>query len=256
VNVPLLVANGELDLGMGSSFTTMNMQADGIPGETVAAFLQKDPQTIVTHAEDNIKTLADLKGHPIMIAKFSQQEFWQFLKQRYGFTDDQLRPYTYSAAPYLADIHAAQQGYITEDGYMLGSQMDKPPVSILLADYGYERYAATAFGMKPWIDAHKDVVKRFIDATAHGYADCTSGEAEPGMKLMLEANPEHGEPLYHYKLKVMRERTMVAGPDGIGGMTDARWKSFFDLMSEAGVYPKTLNYKTAYTLEFTPGLPK
>ena len=260
VNVGLLVANGQIDLAMGSSFTSLNMVADGIPGETVAAFLQKDPQTIVAHEEDGIRTLSDLKGKPIMIGKFSQQEFWQFLKVKFGFDDRQLRPYTYSAAPYLADLHSAQQGYVTEDGFLLTSQMVKPPVILLLADYGYQNYASTVFGMKPWIDAHKDVVRRFIEASAQGYKDCTTGEAPEGMALVLKANPEHGEPLWHYKLKQMRERGMAAGGDaaagGIGVMTDARWKDFFDTMSSAGLYPKTVKYQNAYTTEFTKNLPK
>jgi NitT/TauT family transport system substrate-binding protein len=34
-------------------------------------------------------------------------------------------------------------------------------------------------------------------------------------------------------------------------MSDARWKSFFDTMTAAGVYPAKLDYKAAYTLEFS-----
>ena len=33
-------------------------------------------------------------------------------------------------------------------------------------------------------------------------------------------------------------------------MTDARWKDFFDTMSAAGVFPPTLEYRRAYTLQF------
>jgi NitT/TauT family transport system substrate-binding protein len=34
-------------------------------------------------------------------------------------------------------------------------------------------------------------------------------------------------------------------------MTDARWKAFFDVAAAQGVYPKTLDYKRAYTLQFS-----
>ena len=37
---------------------------------------------------------------------------------------------------------------------------------------------------------------------------------------------------------------------GIGAMSDARWKDFFDTMTKAGVYPADLDYKQAYTLQF------
>lgn len=256
-NNPLLLAAGKLDLAMGSSFTTLNMQNAGADGVTVAAFFQKDPQTLVAHADEGVSTLGDLKGRPIMIAKFSVQEFWQFLKQKYGFSDDQLRPYTYDPAPFLADPKAVQQGYVTEDAMLLGAHLPKPPVILLLADYGYDNYATTVYGMRPWIEAHADAVKKFLAATAEGYKQCDSGEAPEGMKLMLKMNPDHSEALYHFKLKEMRRRKMVTGGDaeklGIGAMTNARWKDFFDTMANAGVYPKTLDYTKAYTLKFVGG---
>ena len=43
---------------------------------------------------------------------------------------------------------------------------------------------------------------------------------------------------------------------GVGVMTDARWAEFFKVASDQGVYPKTLDYKQASTLEFvTPAAP-
>jgi NitT/TauT family transport system substrate-binding protein len=254
INVPLLVSNGTVDLGMGSSFTTLNMVDQGIPGLTVAAFFQKDPQTLVAHPDQGIAKLADIKGRPVMIGKFSQQEFWQFLKQKFAFTDDQLRPYTYSAAPFLADPAAIQQGYVTEDAFLLGAQMPKPPVVLLLADYGYQNYATSVFGLRPFIEKNTKAVQAFVDATRKGFEACMAGDYAAGMKLMLTMNPDHGEQLFHFKLKEMKSRGMVNGGDaatlGIGAMTDARWKEFFDTMSAAGVYPAKLNYKSAYSLVF------
>jgi NitT/TauT family transport system substrate-binding protein len=256
-NNPLMVAAGKMDLAMGSSFTTLNMQNSGNDGVAVAAFFQKDPQTLVAHADQGVNTLADLKGHPIMVAPFSVQEFWQFLKVKYGFSDKQLRPYTYSAAPFLADVTAVQQGYVTEDALLLGEHLPKPPVVLLLADYGYNVYATTVYGMRPWIETHTDAVKKFLAASAEGYKQCDLGEAPEGMKLMLGMNPDHSEALYHFKLSEMRKRKMVTGGDaeklGIGAMTDARWQDTFETMSNAGIYPKTLDYKKAYTLQFVGG---
>ena len=41
-----------------------------------------------------------------------------------------------------------------------------------------------------------------------------------------------------------------AKTNGIGAMTEARWRDFFDTMSNAGVYPKDLDFRKAYTLQF------
>ncbi|MDB5799201.1 MAG: putative transporter protein periplasmic substrate-binding component precursor [Rhodocyclales bacterium] len=253
-NIPLIVAAGELDLAMGSSFTTLNMVNRNIPAKTIAAYLQKDPQTLVAHADQGVKTLADLKGRPIMVAKFSQAEFWQFLKQKHGFSDSQLRPYTYSAAPFLNNPQAVQQGYITEDAMLLGKELPKPPVSILLADYGYQNYATTVFGMNSVLEKRKAVVAAFIDASRQGWEQCINGDYTPAMTATLVANPQHGEPLYHFKMKQMRDMGLVDSGDakkgGLGAMSDARWKEFFTTMAAAGVYPAKLDYKSAYTLDF------
>ena len=37
---------------------------------------------------------------------------------------------------------------------------------------------------------------------------------------------------------------------GIGAMTDAHWKSFFDKMVRAGVVKPGIDYKRGYTLQF------
>ena len=254
VNLPMLVASGEIDMGMGSSFTTMNLVNQGIKVRTVAAFFQKNPQTLVAHPGQGIETLSDLKGRPIMVGNFSRNEFWRFLKARHGFTDDQLRPYAYSAAPFLADPKAVQQGYITEDAFLLGSQLPAPPVSLLLADHGYQAYATTVFATDSYIAAHPRRIQAFVDATSKGYVECLNGAYEPAMRATLALNPRHGEDLFHFKIKQMRERGIVLSGDaatmGIGAMTDQRWKAFFDDMSQAGVYPETLDYKSAYTLQF------
>ncbi|MDB5956205.1 ABC transporter substrate-binding protein [Ramlibacter sp.] len=253
-NLPLQIGAGDLQLAMGSSFTTLHMLKSGVPAVTVAAFFQKDPQTLVAHPDQGIKSLADLKGKPIMVARFSQQEYWQFLKRKFGFSDEQLRPYTYSAAPFLVNPLAVQQGYITEDAMLLGKAMPKPPVSLLLADYGYSNYSDTVFGLKSWLDAKPQAVQAFVDATRAGWQQCITGDYTPAMKAILAMNPEHGEPLFHFKMKQIKERGLVDSGDarsrGIGTMTDARWKEFFEVMAGSGVFPADLDYRAAYTLKF------
>lgn len=243
VNTAMLVAGGEQDLGMGSSFTTLNMVKQGIPGVTVAAFFQKDPQTLVAHSDQGISKLEDVKGRPVMVADFARGEFWQFLKYRFGFTDDQLRPYTYSSAVFVADQTAVQQGYVTADAHYLGSQLDKPPVIMLLADSGYLNYATTVFGMRSYIEAHPDAVRAFLKATAEGWKSCMTGDYTPAMKLATSINtdPAYGEGLWKASITELRARHIVADEkgEGIGRMTDARWSDFFADMTKAGAIRPT-----------------
>ena len=60
--------------------------------------------------------------------------------------------------------------------------------------------------------------------------------------------------LLAYSIAKMKEFGIVDSGDsvklGIGAMTDARMKSFFDKMVRVGVVKAGLDYKRAYTLQF------
>jgi NitT/TauT family transport system substrate-binding protein len=254
INMSLLVAGGKVDFAMGSSFTTLNMAAKDIPGVTVAAMFQKNPQTLVAHPDPSLRTLTDLKGRPIMVAQFSRNEFWQFLRARYGFTDDQLRPYTYSSAAFLADPKAVQQGYVTEDAFFLGKELGAPPTIFLLADYGYSAYATTIYTMRATIARDRTLVQRFVDASIEGYRACLKGDSAAARAAITAANPEHSGELFDFKLKQMAAFGLVDGGDaatgGIGTMTATRWQEFFTTMVEAGVYDPKVDWRQAFTLDF------
>ena len=92
VNVPQLLASGAVEAGMGSnSFILMNLAQERAPVKAVAAFFQKDPQVLIAHPDPALKSIADLKGRPFLLADASVTAFWVWLKAKYGFTDDQVR---------------------------------------------------------------------------------------------------------------------------------------------------------------------
>ena len=47
---------------------------------------------------------AQAQGKPILIASSSRMTFWPWMKSKYGYTDDQLRPYTFNLQPFFADL--------------------------------------------------------------------------------------------------------------------------------------------------------
>ena len=102
VNVPQLLASGSVDMGMGSnSFIVLNLAAAKAPVKAVAAYMQKDPQVLLAHEGQGIRSLADMKGRPILLADASVTAFWVWLKAKYGFTDDQVRKYTFNTATFI-----------------------------------------------------------------------------------------------------------------------------------------------------------
>src|ERR1700737_2737837 len=87
-----------------------------------------------------------------------------FLKQKYGYTDDQIRPYIFSVAPFLADPNAVQQGYLTSEPFTIEAQGVKPVV-LLLADAGYSSYGSLIQTSNKLAQEKSDLVQRFVDAS-------------------------------------------------------------------------------------------
>lgn len=255
VNVPQLLAAGSADLGIGSNaFIVMNLAQEGVPVKAVAAAYQKDPQVLIAHPDAGVATLADLKGHPILLSDASITAFWVWLKAKYGFTDDQVRKYNFNSAPFLADKRAAQEGYLTSEPYTIEKEAGLKPKVFLLADNGYPGYAAMVLAPNSLVAKSPAAVKAFVEASAKGWHDYLYGDPKPADALILKDNPEMTQALLDQAREKLRTNGIVDGDEaktlGIGAMTDARWQTFFDMASGQGVYPKTLDYKHAYTLQF------
>ncbi|QUD86101.1 ABC transporter substrate-binding protein [Phenylobacterium montanum] len=257
VNVPQLLATGAIDMGVGSnSFIVMNMANQHVPVKAVMAAMQSDPQVLIAHSGQGIHSIADMKGRPIMLADASITAFWIWLKAKYHFTDDQVRKYTFSDAPFLADRKAIQEGYLTSEPYTIEKAGHEKPAVFLLADEGYPGYAAMVLVNDSLITAKPQVVKAFVDATAAGWKAYLYGDPKPADALILKDNPEMTQDVLDQARAKMREKGIVLSGDaaaqGVGAMTDARWKAFFDVAASQGVYPKSMDYKSAYTLQFLP----
>ena len=259
VNVPQLLATNAIDMGIGSnSFIVLNLAAANAPAKAVMASMQSDPQVLIAHPDVGIHTLADVKGHPVLLADASITGFWAWLKAKYGFTDDQVRKYDFSSAPFLADKKAVQEGYLTSEPYTIEKATGMKPAVFLLADYGYPGYAAMVVASNRIIASNPAAVKAFVDGTAAGWKTYLYGDPKPADALILKDNPEMTQDLLDQARAKMRDRGIVLSGDaktqGIGAMTDARWAQFFDMASSQlpNDYPKSLNYKSAYTLQFLP----
>ena len=253
VNVPQLLAGGAADFGMGSNgFIPLNMVREGVPVRAVMAVFQKDPQVLITHPRNDVKSLADMKGKPIMIADASTVAFWPWLKAKYEFSDSQIRKYTFNLAPFLVDPKAIQEGYLTSEPYTVEREGHFKPQVFLLADNGYPGYANMVLVPQKWIDTNPKAVQAFVHATAAGWKAYLYGNPAPANALIKRANPEMTDGLIAQAIGKLKSYKITDAPGGIGEMTDARWKTFFDTMASEGLYPKTLDYKKAYTLKFLP----
>jgi NitT/TauT family transport system substrate-binding protein len=255
VNHTQLLAAGRLDFDEApASFEGLNFVKENIPMVAVAAFFQKDPSVLIAHPGIGNDGLASLKGKPIMIGADTRVGWWLFLKAKFGYSDDQIRPYNFNMTPFLADKHAVQQGYLTSEPFLIEQQGKVKPVVFLLADAGYTSYGSIIETSQKLIDTKPDLVQRFVNASIEGWYSFLYGDPAPAFALIKKDNPEQTDDLLKYAHDTMRADGIVDSGDslktGVGAMTDARWQDFYGVMSGEGLYPKNMDWQKAYTLRF------
>jgi NitT/TauT family transport system substrate-binding protein len=256
VNITQLMAAGQADCIIGATdLQVVVARENGVPLVTVAAMFQKDPDALIAHTD--VTSLAGLKDRSILIAASSYQNFWPWLKARYGFTDAQARPYTFNVQPFVADARLAQQGYITSEPYAL----EKAGVkfnAFLLSDFGYPPYSTTIVCMESTVRKRHAALAAFVRGSVEGWKSYLADPA-PGNALIKKDNPSMTDDQLDFSVRKIRETGLVTSGDaarlGIGIMTDARLKASFDfLVASHLVDPAKVDLAKTYTTEFVKDL--
>jgi NitT/TauT family transport system substrate-binding protein len=253
VNQMQLMMAGRLDFNLGGGRAVEFVQQK-LPFVAVAAIFQKDPSVLIAHPGQGNDSFAALKGKTILIGADTRASWWRFLAAKYGYSDSQIRPYTFNLQPFLADKTLVQQGYLGSEPFAIEQTAHFKPVVLLLADAGYAGYANIVTTSTKLVTEKPDVVQRFIDASIEGWYSYLDGDPTPANRLIKQDNPEMTDALLNYGREVMKAHGIVDSGDalklGIGAMTDARWAEFYRSMADVGVYPKGLDVTKAYTLRF------
>ena len=249
VNGLQLLVAGQMDVFMGYDIQTLSALEQGLPLVTLAATFQKDPTVLISHPGP--KRIEDLKGKPIYIGPASNTTFWPWLVARYGFSDAQKRPYSFSVQPFLADKTSSQQGYVTSEPHSVEKAGVKPTV-FLLADLGYPPYAQTLVTTRAVLDRKRRELQAFIQASAEGWKSYLA-DPNPGNLLIKKDNPQMEDDLIAYGLARMKQYSLVTGGDagkqGLMTMTDDRWQRTREFMVSAKLLKAETEFRRAYTLE-------
>ena len=253
VNPAQLLVAGRVDMSMGSALESFNFVREGLPFLSVAAIFQKEAQVLLGHPDTGLTGFEALRGRTILVGAQARTTWWPFLRRKYGLRDEQARPYTFNLQPFLADRTLVQQGYLGSEPFSIrGAGVE--PVVLLIADAGFENYNTTIQVGRATLEAKREVIGRFVDATLQGWAHYLDPAGNPAdaHALIRRDNPDMSEALLDYGRRMMGEAGIVRSGDaltlGIGAMTEERWGRFHAAMAEAEVVPRALDWRRAFDL--------
>jgi NitT/TauT family transport system substrate-binding protein len=256
LNTMQLLLAGRVDMIMSNSFGGFSFLQAGAPFFTIAAIFQKDPQVLIAHPGEGVDGFDKLKGRTLLLSNGGRVTYWPYLRKKFGLKDEQVKPYNFQMAPFLADPNAVQQGFLTSEPFSIEQATGRKPDVLLIADAGFSAYQATIAISHKLAREKKELVQRFVDATMEGWARYLEGgpATDAANSLIKRDNPEQTDDRIAYAIRVMTERGIVRSGDtltaGIGAMSAARWQAFYDSMVDVEVLPKGLNVADAFTLEF------
>jgi NitT/TauT family transport system substrate-binding protein len=255
-NNRMLLPVGRIDFYMGGNMVqAFSAVEENIPTLVVAAHFQKDPQVMLAHPDSGYATFQDLKqSSDILVSKEGVATFYQWMKSEYGFKEEQVKPYAFNPAPFIANKKAVQQGYVTSEPLAIEKAAGFKPKAFLLADNGFTTYATTVEARRDMVEKQPDVVQKFVDASAIGWYNYLYGDNKKANDLIKRDNPEMTDEQIAFSIAKMKEYGIVDSGDtatkGIGAMNDERMSDFFGKMVKAGLFKSDLDYKKAYTLQF------
>ena len=253
-NNRLLMISGRIEFHMGGNMLqAFDAVKNNLPVVVVGAIFQKEPQVILTHP-GVAKTFEDLKNLTLLIGDNGYASYYQWMISAFGFTAEQRRPYTFNPAPFLADTNSGMQGYLSSEPYLVETTAGFKPDVWLLADQGFSTYATTIETRPELVASNPDLVQRFVDATIIGWYNYLYGDNAGGNALIKQDNPEMTDDKIAFAIASMKANGIVESGEalelGIGAMSDARVKDFFDKMVAAGVVDAGLDYTKSYTMQF------
>ncbi|MGZ2257340.1 ABC transporter substrate-binding protein [Roseobacter sp. A03A-229] len=255
VNNRALMLAGRIDFHMGGDMLqAFNAVKEGIPVVSVAAIFQKHPQVILAHPGE-ADSWEELKDLTLLIGDNGFTSYYQWMIAEHGFTVEQREPYTFNPAPFIADKQKGMQGYLSSEPYAVEKEAGFAPNVFLIADAGYSSYATTIETMADTIATDPDKVTCFVDGSLTGWYNYLYGDSSAADELIKTANPDMTQDKIDFAKKMMIEQGIVdsgqALETGIGSMTDQVIGDFYNSMVEAGVLEEGLDWKAAYTLDFT-----
>src|SRR5271157_2058597 len=235
-NNELLLAAGRLDFYMGGNLLlAFDAVAQNLPIVVVAAHFQKDPQMVMSHPGVGLDQWSDLPKATAYIAKEGLASFFRWMETEYGFKEENVRPYTFNPAPFIADKNAIQQGYVTSEPFAVEREGHFKPNIFLFADHGYDTYATTIETRADVIASRPDIVQRFVDASTIGWYHYLYGDNSAANALIKKENPDMTDEQIAFSIAKIKEY----------GLVDSG-----DTLNKAGVVKPGLDYKKAYTLQF------
>jgi NitT/TauT family transport system substrate-binding protein len=249
--VPQLMLSGQVDIAMGRSDDIIVYASQGLPFVIVGVYMERDPQAILVHEEDTVRTFADLNNRTIMAIP---GVYWiEYLKQRYHIDFRQI-PSNFGMAQFMADKTFIQQCFVTNEPYFVRKNGGHPR-TLMLSESGYNPYRIL-FTTQGFLREHPEDVRKFVAASLRGWDDFMKGDPSPAKALIAKRNVNMSDEFMDYSIRAMRDENIIFGTmeagERLGLMTRARMQQQVDVLNQLGIIPRPVPLEAFVRFDLLP----
>jgi NitT/TauT family transport system substrate-binding protein len=244
--------SGYADISVSPTDDVIVCVNNGLPIVIIGVYMEHNPQAILVHDEDSIRTFSDLNGRTVMAAP--EQDWITYLRLRYHI-EFNLIPLNYGLGEFMADKHFLQQCYVTNEPYFVRKNGGHPR-TLLLADSGYNPYRCIVT-TRHFLAEHPEAARAFVAASIRGWRDFMGGDPDPALSMIAGRNEQITRDLMSFSMQVMREQGIVAGlpelGEQIGLMKRSRLEDQARILAQIGIMRSALPVERFATFDFLPG---
>lgn len=246
------VAGGTADMALGrSDDVILAVSRAHLPIVIVCAYMEKDPMSVLVHAESPVRDFPDLAGRAVMADPTSAWITYLKAKYRMEFA---IIPINYGLGNFLADRNYIVQGFATNEPYYI-RQQGEASRTLLIANSGYNPYRVV-YANTAFVHAHPAAVRAFVAATLRGWGEYLAGDDAPAKQLIFARNQAMTEGFLAFSTAAMRDNRFVTGDpargERLGLMTRRRMQEQVDLFLRLGVIPAPVPLEEFVSFDFLP----
>ncbi len=231
-----MVTAGQVAFGIAAADEVMVARDRGADIVAVYATYQTNPQGIMVHASRRAASLEDLfAGEGGTLAVEPGLAYVKWFQKHYDLSRFRIVPYGFSIAPFLADPLMAQQVFVTSEPIAARRQGAETRV-FLIADSGFDPYAAVVIATARRVRERRDEVERFVSALREGWRGYLDDPA-PTNAEMHARNPEMDAETF--ALGAVAQAPLIEDDftraSGLGAMSLRRWTQLGEQLRALGL---------------------
>ena len=247
------VGAGRDDFGISYQSEVLLALGEGVGVKSIAALAQHPLNSLMVLEESGITRPGNLTGKQVGITGIPSEEALFSTMLEYdgvGMEDVTLVNVGFDLSTALIGkkVDAIVGAYWTYES--IAMEMQGFPVRVLrMEDWGVpDFYELVLVTNQDMLSRDPDVVRRFLRATAKGFADAID-DPQMAVDILVDANPEVDNALETRSIALLAPM-WTEGVHTFGWQTKERWQSLARWMKDKGLLKEDVNEDGAFTSEF------